>query len=167
MNHYTLVGVDPGIVHTGVVALTLQPVERRVTVDSRIIYGADINSLVISVRAIAPVWSRMYVEGYRDRGTVNQMNNKMRVFEQEIRREWRKAQILENMGVKKIVTTPMMKAFGVWKMPHTNHRDLQAAARIALFGAIKQKDQPELNRIIYEYLTDYRGGRPWQLDIIR
>ena len=70
----------------------------------------------------------------------------MRAFEQELKRALPTAKLVDNTGAKKIVTRELMELLDVWKFPTTNHQDLQAAARIALFGALKDTG---LNRALY------------------
>jgi hypothetical protein len=65
----------------------------------------------------------------------------MRNIEAALRRSLPGVEILDNTGVKKVVTKPLMQLLGCWDFPTvTHHQDLRSAARIALYGGLKDQD---------------------------
>jgi len=175
MVYYSMVGVDPGLVHTGIVALHLDTEARTHEVDYRIIQGepmpdkAAARSRVLIdntalVRTAVDEFLGMgemhgFIEKYVDRGTVFQTHGPMREFEHLLKDALPGFKIIDNMGSKQIAVPPLMKAFHLNTFPTTNHRDLQAAARILMFGALKDD---ELNKVLTEYMIDFVDGNPWK-----
>jgi hypothetical protein len=102
----------------------------------------------------------IFVERYEDRGTVFGTHADMRKMESALMTALgrRRATLLSNTGVKKVITDPMLDAFGLLHVQSTNHRDLQAAARIGIQGALRV---PEYNSVIYQYLIDSLAGHSW------
>jgi hypothetical protein len=160
VTNYTLIGVDPGLVHSGVVAISLDTEARTIEVRHDVIQGPDAVKIHESVDRFTAGRTKCWIEQYRDRGTAFQAHGKMREFETLIQREIGWAVLLQNMGSKKIVRKPLMVALHAYKFPTTNHQDLQAAARIAIFGALKND---ELNGVITDVVMDHIDGRPWTL----
>jgi hypothetical protein len=71
----------------------------------------------------------------------------MRQIEAALRRSLPGVEILDNTGVKKVVTKPLMQLLNCWDFPTvTHHQDIRSAARIALYGGLK-------NTEINSYLT--------------
>ena len=147
MSVLTLIGIDPGLVHTGVVMIKIDTIKNIHRVEHKIVESDNPAETAAWVRRHdVSNQAYIYIEKYLDRGTVFNTHSRMRVFEQELKRALPTAKLVDNTGAKKIVTRELMKLLDVWKFPTTNHRDLQAAARIALFGALKDT---ELNRVLY------------------
>ena len=71
-----------------------------------------------------------------------------------------KATVLDNMGVKKIVSTETLGIFGMNNFPTTHHRDLESAARILLYGMLKDD---KLNEVVYSIVSDYVHHQPWSV----
>jgi hypothetical protein len=160
MHYMTIVhiaGIDPGIVHTGLVGITLDSEERTIRVLHHVVEGTDVNEVM---KYFSPPLegAQVFIEKYRDRGTVFNTHTKMRAFELALKNALKGSVLLDNTGVKKVVTRHMLDAL-VGKLPATNHQDLESAARIALYGALKD---PASNSVIYHALVSHVGGRPWQ-----
>ena len=143
----TIIGIDPGLVHTGVVMIKIDTIKNIHRVEHKIVESDNPAETAAWVRRHdASNQAYIYIEKYLDRGTVFNTHSRMRVFEQELKRALPTAKLVDNTGAKKIVTRELMELLDVWKFPTTNHQDLQAAARIALFGALKDTG---LNRALY------------------
>ena len=160
MNIITLIGVDPGLVHTGVVAMHFDIVRRVYIVEYAIIRGDDVQSTLEAVEDFRTRTknNHVYIEKYRGRATNFKENADMIKLEIALHKEIPKAKLIDNTGVKKVITTELMKLLGVWDFPTTNHRDLQAAARIALYGAAKDE---ELNTLLAGFTLSEVDGDPW------
>lgn len=157
----TVVGIDPGLVHTGVVVLDVDTVARRLTVqhayfegDSKTVTGhADQVKQWLRTRV-----DHMFIESYRPRGNTYGTDEPMRRLLAEFRTTFPKATVLDNTGVKKVVRPPLLKVLGLHKFPTTHHQDLQAAARILVYGMLKDD---ELNALLTQVVSDHVDGRPW------
>jgi hypothetical protein len=156
-----IVGIDPGLVHTGLVRMIFLPIGDRIIVQHHVVLGdkpdevADwIGSTTCRVRA------RIFGEDYRTRSSFN-TDPRMREAVSNLKARLPSAVFLDNMGVKGVVKRPLMELLGVWKFSTpTHHQDLRSAARIALFGMLKD---PELNAVITAAVKAHLAGRPWQV----
>ena len=78
--------------------------------------------------------------------------------------EMRKAtggKVLLNEGVKKVIRPELMKLLHVWLFStKTHHQDLRAAARIGLFGMVKDE---HLNRVLADIVRDHLDGCDWKV----
>lgn len=161
MTSITLVGIDPGLVDTGLVAIHLDPVEREWCSWHDVASNADRERVVEFVEDATQsrCETRVFIEGYRDRGTVFSTHGDMRQLVADVKRRLPGSTVLDNMGVKKVVRRPLMEALGVWNFPtSTRHQDLRSAARIALLGGLKN---PAVNKTLAVFVTDLVEGRPW------
>lgn len=151
-----VVGVDPGLVHTGVVLLTFDSKQHVLEVDSEVVAGLDAPRIRQFCAATKPT---IFIEGYRPR---NKLNNDRRMQEGvALIHSAIGGRVLDNMGVKKIVRRPLMQACGVWTFStKTHHDDLRSAARIALYGMLKDDN---LNRVLSDFVRDLTQGRPWHV----
>lgn len=161
----SVVGVDPGIVHTGIVAATFYPDDHRISVaysalagDKAPAHAGLIRHTCFTLPTTAP--TGVFVEAYRERGTSYGTNVPMRELLAEIRRQMPEVTIVDNTGVKKVVKPALLKLLGLWKFEQTtHHQDLEAAARILVFGMLKD---PELNELLADVLLDTINGNPWR-----
>lgn len=163
MHSTHIAGVDPGIIHTGVVELNLYPAQREILLYHEALVGMDAQAVldVITRAPNAPgdTATHVFVEGYRPRQNLTP-DRKMQEGVAAIRAATG-GKVLDNMGVKKIITPDLMKVFGVWTFSTTtHHQDLRSAARIALLGAVKDD---QLNPIIADIVRDYLDGNPWTI----
>ena len=154
-----IVGIDPGLVHTGVVRLVFYPGVRSFMVEHEAIAGPDVEAAWqwIGQPYLLPM-AEVFVEGYRPRSAFN-TDSRMTDAVNRFRREITGAKVLDNTGVKKIVTRELMEVFDVWKFSTvTNHQDLRSAARIALLGMLKDEQH---NQLLSDVLRDKLAGKPW------
>ena len=176
MTHYTLTGIDPGLVHNGVVALHIDTDKRTLAVRHTIVDGQLTTDLEPWPEATAQEvwveWSALlrefgmtdwlgytFIEQYRDRGTAFVQHGPMRRLETLLKQRMPEAKLVDNTGVKRVIKPGLMKLLGLWNFPTTNHRDLQAAARIMLYGAVKND---QLNRVLYQVVTEIKDGTTWE-----
>lgn len=147
-----VVGIDPGLVHTGVVNLLFDQSKRTITVCDRVVDGLaekDIKAGVI----LAGVKPHIFIEDYRPRsnlGTDRRMLEGVALIHKAVG-----GKKLDNMGVKKIIRRPLMELLDVWSFATaTHHQDLRSAARIALLGMVKDD---ELNRLLADIVSQREG----------
>lgn len=155
-------GIDPGLVHTGVVHLRFASGLRRVNVTSVPVAGPDAAKVADWIRRSRQgsglPRAHVFIEGYKPRshfGTDASMVKAVHDMHQAIPGSI----VLLNTGVKKVVRRPLMELVGVWNFAvTTNHQDLRSAARIALLGMLKD---PELNTLLADLVRDHLAGEPW------
>lgn len=150
-------GVDPGLVHTGVVKLWINPMRRSVTVSATVVSGTDAATVA---RVIGPGKHHVFIEGYKPRSHYD-TDNKMVAAVVELHAAIKGSKVLLNHGVKKIIRRPLMEMLGVWNFAQpTHHQDLRAAARIALLGMVKNE---ELNELLTQIVFDHTIGKTWHV----
>lgn len=153
-------GIDPGLVHTGAVSMLFKPDQRKIIVDHLVVDGvepASVEKLYDWTRLNNHAASNIWIEAYRPRG---HLSGDKRMVEGVARiRATVGGKVLLNHGVKKVVTQDLMELLGVWKFTTvTHHQDLRAAARILLFGMLKDA---EMNALITRVVMDHLTGQPW------
>jgi hypothetical protein len=154
-----VVGVDPGLVHTGVVGLSFFPNRREVHVGHAAVAGPNAKQVEAFAITQLALPQHRFIEAYRPRsafGTDQRMVTAVA--------EMRKATggtVLDNTGVKKVVKQPLMELLGVWKFSTvTHHQDLRSAARIALLGMLRDE---QMNRLLADVVRDHLAGRTWTI----
>jgi hypothetical protein len=158
-----VVGIDPGLVHTGVVRMLFSTSAKRLIVEHEAVVGTDAVAVKSWIVDPGHITSRtdVFIEKYVPRMKLSS-DERMVKFEQDLRRALPKAKLLPNMGVKRVVPQPLMEVLGVWKFPtSTHHQDLRSAARIALYGMMKD---PELNGVLAATVRDHLNGRTWAVE---
>lgn len=159
-----VVGIDPGLVHTGVVSLMFVPDQRLVEIDHEVVLGPDATAATMWAmgrRARKVPWyfkpPTIFIEGYRPRSNFNtnaEMTKAVQTF-----RAATKGQVLDNTGVKKVVRRGLLELLGCWKFPTpTNHDDLRSAARIAVLGMLKDE---QMNQLLADIVRDHLNGETW------
>jgi len=152
-------GIDPGLVHTGVVQLSFVPQKRQVRRVVTVTLGPQPGDIARWVGPPAPN-KHVFIEGYRPRSHYD-TDNKMVEAVREIHVAIPGSKVLLNHGAKKVIRRPLMDLLGVWKFSTiTHHQDLRAAARIGLFGMVKNE---ELNELLYQVVFDHVAGRTWDV----
>lgn len=146
----TIFGIDPGIVHTGVVVLRFNGDEY--SMEDRVFLGKDAATPADWVYDEMDKDAHVFIESYRPRGNSFGTDGPMRDLLQEFRKELPGARIIDNTGVKNVITRELMQVFGVWDFQTpTHHQDLRSAARIALYGGVKDDT---LNKLLYRYAVN-------------
>jgi hypothetical protein len=151
----TLIGIDPGIVDTGAVTFILDTEHLTLLVSAGKLPGSEPEPIEEYVKLNTRDRTFTFVEAYRDRGTIFNTHGTMRNIEAALRRSLPGVEILDNTGVKKVVTKPLMQLLNCWDFPTvTHHQDLRSAARIALYGGLKD---PEINSLLTQIVMKQLG----------
>lgn len=154
-----IVGIDPGIVHTGVVSMEFFVASRKMQASHVAIPGPDADAVqgwITSQRG--PDKPHVYIEGYRSRGGRSSHDKDMLLAVDSIRKATG-GKVLDNMGIKTTVKRPVLELLGVWKFSTpTHHDDLRSAARIAVLGMLKHH-----NELLADVVRDHLDGRPWRV----
>lgn len=161
----TVIGVDPGLVHTGIVMLDFRLEQRELTVDHRVVDGLDSRAARQEVESMAghKPYSTLdiFIEWYRPRSGFS-VDERMVQANSDFRQDL-SGTLLRNTGVKKVITTDLMKLLHVWTFSSkTHHQDLRSAARIAVLGMLLD---PTLNSVLYLFTTDNTDGRDWNVRV--
>lgn len=151
-------GIDPGLVHTGLVRLVFPPdgfSERWFRVEYHVVDGIDVDAIKewVDERPGHPV----YVEDYRARRSTNNDPEMIKAVDR-IQRALPEAVLINNSGSKKTIRSKLLKLLDLWKFPATHHQDLQAAARILVWGMLKDATY---NELLAGFVNDHLNGRPW------
>ena len=151
-------GIDPGLVHTAVVTLEVDPRVKRWGIDLRVFDGLG-DDVVEEIKEYTLLDTAVFVEEYKPRSHFSQ-DNEMVSGVSRLNKAIGKAKVISNTGVKKVVRRKVMDYFDLWNWPQvTHHQDLRSAAYILLYGMYKEQ---EFNQHIYNILADEFAGRPWQ-----
>lgn len=149
-----VIGIDPGLVHTGLVELYFDDTNKVLDVDTKVTSGIDLPL----VKAWCAASRDVYIEQYRPRQRLQQ-DVRMVQLEQDLRRTLPTAKFLTNMGIKNVVTEELMRLLGLWKFTTvTHHQDLRSAARIALLGMMKNAD---LNEVLSTVVREHIDQQNW------
>lgn len=142
----TLIGIDPGLVHTGVVIMQFRP-DGDLHVAGHVFDGDKSMDVVPLVSRYKTAY--IYIEAYRPRGNVYKQDERMKKLVNDLNSAIRRGKVLDNTGSKNVVSKELMEVFGVWYFAQkTHHQDLRSAARIAIYGALKDL---ELNQVLFDY----------------
>lgn len=168
-----VVGIDPGVVDTGVVRIVLDNKRREVVVEEMVaknhnrhdvddvvawVNGFNFTAYVPQVSYVSP---SVFIEKYRPRQRLS-YDEIMLSAQSTWVAAFPKATLLSNTGILRVVPQEMMEALGVWRFKtRTHHQDLRSAARIALLGMIKSD---EMNPILSDCISDYLHHRPWRVE---
>jgi hypothetical protein len=160
----TVIGVDPGVVHTGVVMFDFDLEKRELVVAHRVVDGTDAAATRDAISDMTNTRGRfdtldIFIEEYRPRSGFG-VDQQMMVANAEFRTAL-KGKLLRNMGVKKVVTRELLEMLNVYRFSTTtHHQDLRSAARIAILGMLLD---PALNNVLYLFTTDTLDGRTWNV----
>lgn len=156
----SIVGVDPGLVHTGCVKLDFDVRQRIIERQFVVIDGLEIRELAGWVRLNDTHVDHVFVEKYRPRHNFSQ-DPEMLKAEGEIKRLLPKAELVSNTGIMKAVPLPLLQLLGLRDFPvGTHHQDLRSAARILVKGMMKK---PGLNKLLASVVTDALDGNGWEM----
>lgn len=160
MEKLKIIGIDPGLVHTGVVSILFDPSAKMVNVDYLLVDGIKDPAL-----HEAADWTNdhhptsVFIEAYRPRSNFS-VDPVMGAAVNQLRRLIHRSVTLDNTGVTKVVKPGLMQLLKVWTFPKSHHQDLRSAARIGLYGALKT---PEWNQVVSGVVIDQLAGKPWQV----
>lgn len=152
-----VVGIDPGLVHTGVVEMSFYPKMKSIVTHHIALNGVDVTTLGHFLFTRVRPDRQVYIEGYRPRShfdTDTRMTDAVAQYKAAT-----SGQVLLNTGVKQVVRQPLMELLGVWKFPtSTHHQDLRSAARIALLGMLRDE---QTNELLSDVVRDHLLGKSW------
>lgn len=154
-----VVGIDPGLVHTGVVGLLFDDTNHSISVTSLAVSGPDAHVVSASIPQYGKA-PAIFIEGYRPRSHLQQ-DKQMAQAVTDMKRALPGSIVLDNTGVKKVIRQSLMELVGCWRFTTpTHHQDLRSAARIALLGMCKDE---EMNRLLATVVADHLDGRTWNV----
>lgn len=169
-----ITGIDPGLVHSGVVTLLVD----TELAESHVLYsvvdgsmGKPLYDIALAIGGACMLHTETLqtrkliqrkdghlsvraIEAYRSRATSYSTDEPMRQLVAETQAQVG-GHIVDNTGVKKVVRQPLMRAFGLVGFPTTHHGDLESAARIGMYLALKGEST---NEILSVYLKDCLDG---------
>lgn len=168
-----IVGIDPGLVHTGIVALDLDAETKTHSIhfdvvtgvplsDGRLNVNATVDAIVTTTVMLDGLVSRtpdhIFIERYEPRSHFG-TDADMAALVRGIHARAPHSKVISNTGSKQVLKPKLMQALRLKKFPATHHQDLQAAARILVYGALKDET---LNALIYQFVEDHLDGIIWK-----
>ena len=166
----TLVGVDPGIVDTGAVWVCIDKHRKTVQINSRVWRSVTTKrglSIDVKERFLVDIKNyckgvppqHVFIEGFRNRGRNPQQDQKMTVLVQAIRHTLSGSTVVDNTGVKNVVSDELLKLLDMWDWADkTHHADTRSAARIMLKGAFQDD---KLNGWFSDLIRGLLEGDGW------
>ena len=146
---YAIVGIDPGIVNTGIVAYFINPQDRYIFIKHTAIEGCKTDdilsflSMYLDLATTRP-WTYMFVEAYRPRSHFD-TDARMGAAVNEIKKMGPEVYALDNSGVKNVVSRALLDLLHSWHFTtKSNHQDIRSAARIAVLGMLKNEHLNQL-----------------------
>lgn len=160
------VGIDPGLVDTGVVILRMDPDNKRWGVEYEVFKGfvnpsghreVPTDGIIAYVNDYNTNHLPVYIEAYRPRShfqgdaEIGRAVNALKTI--------RGASTINNTGMKKVVTRGLLELLNMWRFSTpTHHQDLRSAAQVLLFGMLKSD---EGNALLVELVEDHIAGITW------
>lgn len=160
---YVVVGIDPGIVNTGIVVYFINPHDRCVIIKHTAIEGCKTDdifsflSMHLDVSDANP-WTYVFVEAYRPRSHFD-TDARMGAAVNEIKKMGPEIYALDNSGVKNVVSRALLELLHSWSFTtKSNHQDVRSAARIAILGMLKNE---HLNRLLADIVVSNNTDRAY------
>lgn len=155
-----VVGIDPGLVHTGCVRLQFDALSHTIELAHNVANGLDVVDVTLWTLDSALPEPHIFIEDYRPRHNLAP-DRRMVEGVASIHRALPGSVKLSNTGITKVIPTALMALLGAWNWPTvTHHQDLRSAARIALLGMVKT---PSLNRVLSATVEDHLAGNTWRV----
>lgn len=153
-----IIGIDPGLVHTGCVSMLFDPQSKDIIIEHEVIDGLDAVAIGKWADGQYPqLHSKRFIEGYRPRSNLN--SDARMVAGVRTIQSVTNGKVLNNTGILQVVPTSVMLTLGVWKFSTpTHHQDLRSAARIGILGMLKDS---KLNTLLADIIRDHIDGSPW------
>ena len=157
-----VVGVDPGLRDTGVVLVSFDSENRTTTSRAFVIDGqtakADPSPITAWLGKHCSTAPHVFIEKFVPRPGMNTTPD-MVELERVLHTALKRSKMIRNTGVKQVISPTLLEMLCIWKFDVvTNHDDLRAAARIALFGMVKD---PVTNALLSDVVRDSLDGNPW------
>lgn len=166
----SIIGIDPGEVHTGCVALLFNEGDRTVDVHYAVINGVE----VVEVRAwiedmVKP--AAIFIEDYNP-GNFGRVSKRMSEALGRLKAEFPPAdspyivKYVDNAGVNTLIPAAVQRIFfGKGFVVPTHHDDLRSAGKIALLGMLQDKSQHDLRSLLSWVVQSELSGRPWTVTV--
>lgn len=159
MNNVIITGVDPGLVHTGVVTFDLPAPDdddQTIWIKYRVFENVDEEEIADYIDKHTDS-DYIFIEDYDMRNNFN-TDKAMAGAVERLKNAVPRGQLINNAGVNTLIPSGLMRIFDVWSFPVvTNHNDLRSAARIALLGMLKDEELRKfLSNIVSEFLAGYQ-----------
>lgn len=148
-------GVDPGIVHTGCVSMWMDNALRQVGVEYLRVDGIDVDRVKDWIPSRSTVFIEKYVPHLKY-GT----DEVMVQGEQKLKDAFPDATLIRPTGSRQVVQPRLLSKLNLWQFPTSHHQDLRSAARIMLYGMMKDDD---LNRWLADFIRDELNGKMWSV----
>lgn len=154
----SIIGIDPGVVHTGCVRVTIDPVEETITRACTVIDGLDMQAAADWVDS--QPHDLVVVEQYKVRKNFSADTDMLRA-ESEIKRLVPRIKVQDNYGIVKLVPIGLLQILGLWDYPmSTHHQDLRSAGRILVRGAVRM---PVYNKLVADVVLAHLLGQDWKV----
>ena len=165
-SRYVVIGIDPGIVNTGIVVYNIYPTARALSVDHNAIVGCDTQDILAYIKLHQMggpwPWTYLFVEAYRPRSHFD-TDARMGAAVNDIKRMGIHIYALDNSGVKNVVSRALLELLNSWNfLTKSNHQDVRSAARIAILGMLKNET---LNRLLAQIVfSKINGDSEWVIN---
>lgn len=162
----TVIGIDPGLVHTGVVRLEIDTGARTLSIMALPVVnsgGPDAHTIEVLKAAYQTTGGRavtmIFIEAYRPRGNNYGTDAPMRELMASLTSGLPSPKkVIDNTGSRRVIKPALLKLLGLNEFPTTHHQDLEAAARILVYGMLKD---PDLNELIADVVVARHDPRPY------
>lgn len=145
-------GIDPGMVDTGVVCLVFDEDARQCNVKTLVANGIEpeaYEQVAQFLRQLEP--SAVFIEDYRARQHFKNDVLMIRAVD-KFAAQVATPVLINNTGSKQVLRPALLDLLQIKKFEQrTHHRDLEAAARILVYGMLKN---PEGNRLLTKLVQD-------------
>lgn len=163
MSDITIVGIDPGVVHTGCVAITLTG--RTVAVTYQVINGVDVKDVCAWLDSL-PAVDAVFIEDYNP-GNYGREDKRMSEALGRLKAALPPDNVVryvDNAGINTLVPFAVRQVFGVDKFPvSTHHNDLVSAGKIALLGMLQDKEDTGLRQLVSRVVRDHLKNQSWSV----
>jgi len=152
-----IVGIDPGLVHTGCVRILIDTESKVINTYHAVVDGIDVQAIGSWCHLVKPApW--IFIEKYVPRSNFG-TDERMIKGETALRGSLPDSTLLRNTGIRTVVTPRVLDVLGLTKFKTaTHHQDLLSAARIAVLGMMKDT---EFNHVLADVVMDHIDGNPW------
>ena len=163
MTALNLIGIDPGVRDTGLVHFKIDFQLEQIEVISGAWSGVtvyekhhaytnpDFLDEIAGYCQNIGIPSYIGIEGYRQRGLNTRQDAQMLHLVQDLKATIPKSVVVDNTGIKKIVTNDLLKLLNASRFDQvTNHADLKSAARVAIRRGLQE---PVVNSTLAQIVT--------------
>jgi len=154
-----IVGIDPGLVHTGVVRLDIG--DGELINSHTVVKGIDAAAVAAWIGNREDHPDKIFIEKYDPRMHFSS-DERMVKGEAALRsslKRYTQVEFIKNRDIKQAVPLVTLNMMGLWNFPTvTHHQDLRSAARIAVMGMMRT---PSLNLVLADMMRDALDGNPW------